>query len=71
MQQWRVVGIRLLKGREILNDGIPVNMLGLRLVVGNIVLSLRPGSGDALTPGLNELCRKINGGALRNTYTQQ
>ena len=28
-------------------------MLGLRLVVGNVVLSLRPGGGDALTRGLN------------------
>ena len=42
-------------------------MLGLRLVVGNVVLSLRPGGGDALTHGLNEVRRKINGGALRNT----
>ena len=40
-------------------------MLGLRLVVGNVVLSLRPGVGDALTRGLNEVRRKINGGALR------
>ena len=30
------------KGRENLNDGITVNMLGLRLVVGNVVLTLRP-----------------------------
>ena len=30
-------------------------MLGLQLVVGNIVLLLRPGSGDALTSGLNEV----------------
>ena len=58
------------KGRENLNDGITVNMLGLRLVVGNVVLSLRPGGGYALTCGLNEVCRKINGGALRNTYIQ-
>ena len=43
-------------------------MLGLRLMVGNVVLSLRPGGGgDALTCGLNEVRRKINGGALRNT----
>ena len=42
-------------------------MLGLRLVVGNVVLSLRPGGGDALTRGLNEVRQKINGGALRNT----
>ena len=41
-------------------------MLGLRLVLGNVVLSLRPG-GDALTRELNEVRRKINGGALRNT----
>ena len=40
-------------------------MLGLRLVVGNVVLSLQPSGGDAL--GLNEVRRKINGGALRNT----
>ena len=42
-------------------------MLGLRLVVGNLVLSLRPGDGDALTRGLNEVRRIINGDALRNT----
>ena len=44
-------------------------MLGLRLVVGNVVLLLRPGGGDALTctRGLNEVRRKINGGTLRNT----
>ena len=53
------------KGRENLSDGITVNMLGLRLVVGNVILSLRPGGGDALTRGLNEA--EINGGALRNT----
>ena len=35
-------------------------------MVGNVVLSLEPGSGDALTHGLNEMRRKINGGALRN-----
>ena len=29
------------KGRENFNDGITVNMLGLRLVVGNVVLSMR------------------------------
>ena len=58
------------KGRENLNDRITVNMLGLRLVVGNVVLSLRPDGGDALTRGLNEVRRKINGGALRNTYIQ-
>ena len=40
---------------------------GLRLVVGNVVLLLRPGGGDALTRGLNEMCQKINYGALRNT----
>ena len=45
-------------------------MLVLRLVVGNVVLSLRPGGGDALTPGLNDVHRKINGGALKNTYIQ-
>ena len=43
-------------------------MLGLRLVVGNVVLLLQPGGGDALTRGLNEMRRKINGGALRNTW---
>ena len=42
-------------------------MLVLRLLVGNVVLSLRPGAGDALTHGLNEVRRKLNGGALRNT----
>ena len=30
------------------------------LVVGNVVLSLRPGGGDALTRGLNEERRKNN-----------
>ena len=57
-------------GRENLDDWITVNMLGLWLVVDNVVLSLRPGGGDVLTRGLNEVCRKINGGALRNTYIQ-
>ena len=42
-------------------------MLGLRLVVGNVVLSLRPVDGDVLIRGLNEVRRKIKGGALRNT----
>ena len=46
----------------------PVHMLGLRLVVGNVVLSLQPGGGDALTYGLIEVRRKINGGALRKRY---
>ena len=45
-------------------------MRGLRLVVGNVVKSLRPDSGVALIRGLNEVRRKINGGALRNTYIQ-
>ena len=36
-------------------------------MVGSVVLSLRPGGGDALTCGLNEVRRKINGGAFRNT----
>ena len=40
-------------------------MLGLRLVVYNAVLSLRPGGDDALIRGLNEVCRKINGGATK------
>ena len=31
------------KGRDNLNDEITVNMLGLRLVVGKIVLTLHPG----------------------------
>ena len=35
-------------------------------MVGNVVLLLRPGVGDALIRGLNEVRRKINGGALRN-----
>ena len=55
-------------GRETLNNGITVNMLGLRLVMGNIVLSLRSGGGDTLTRGLNEVRREINGEALRNIY---
>ena len=46
------------KGRENLNAGITVNMLGLRLLVGNVILSLRPDGGDALTRGLNEVRRK-------------
>ena len=45
-------------------------MLGLRLVVGNDVLSLRPGGGDAFTRRLNEVRRKIIGGALRNILGQ-
>ena len=57
------------KGREYLSDGITVNMLGLRLVMGKVVLSLRSGGGDTLTRGLNEVRRKINGGTLRNTYS--
>ena len=40
------------KRREHLNDGITVNMLGLRLMMGKIVLSLRSGGGDTLTLGL-------------------
>ena len=36
-------------------------------MVGNVLLSLRPGGGDAPTRGLNEMRRKINGGAQRNT----
>ena len=44
-------------------------MLGLRLVVGNVVLSLRPGSGDALTRGLNEVRRKINGALKKYIHT--
>ena len=43
-------------------------MLGLQLVMGKVVLSLRSGGGDTLTRGLNEVRRKINGGALRDTY---
>ena len=46
-------------------------MLGLRLVMGIVVLSLRPGGSDALTLGLNEVRRKINGGALKNIYIQR
>ena len=46
-------------------------MLGLRLVVGNVILSLQQtGGGDALTRGLNKERRKINDRALRNTYIQ-
>ena len=44
--------------RENLSDGITVNMLGLRLVVGNVVLSLWPGGGDALTRGLKRCTEK-------------
>ena len=57
------------KGRKNLSDGIIVYtcLLGLRSVVGNVVQSLRFGGGDALTHGLNEVRRKINSGALRNT----
>ena len=33
-------------------------MSGLRLVVGNVVLSLRLGGGGALSRGLNEVRRK-------------
>ena len=44
----------LAKGWENLNDGI---LLGLRLVVVNVVLSLRPGGDGALTRGLNEVRR--------------
>ena len=38
--------------RENLNDGITVDILGLRLVMGNVVLSLRSGGGDILTLGI-------------------
>ena len=55
------------KGRDNLSDGITVYMLGLMLVVGSVVLSLQSGGGDSITRGLNEVRRKINGGALRNT----
>ena len=33
--------------------------------MGNVVLSLRSGGGDTFTRGLNEVQRKINGGALK------
>ena len=36
--------------------------------MGNVVLSLRAGGSDTITRGLNEVRRKINGGALRNAY---
>ena len=39
-------------------------------MVGNVVLSLQPGGGNALTRGLNEVRRKINGGALKKSYIQ-
>ena len=42
-------------------------MFGLRLVMDNLVLSKRSGSGDTLPRRLNEVRRKINGGALGNT----
>ena len=45
-------------------------MLGIRLVMGNEVLSLRSGGGNTPTRGLNEVRRKINSGALRNTDIQ-
>ena len=35
-------------------------------MVGIVVLSLRPGGGDALTRGLSEVRRKTNDGALRH-----
>ena len=41
------------KGRENLSDGIAVNMLGLRLVMGNVVLSLVSGGGDIITRRLS------------------
>ena len=34
-----------------------------------MVLSLRPGGGDALTRGLNEVHRKLNGGALKKIHS--
>ena len=43
---------------ENLNVWIAVNMLGLRLVIGNVVLSLQSGGGDSLTRGLNKVRRK-------------
>ena len=49
------------KGREYLSDGITVNMLELRLLMGKVVLSLRSGGGDTLTRWLNQVRRKING----------
>ena len=42
------------KGRECLSDWITANMLGLRLVMGKVVLSLRSGGGDSLVRGLKE-----------------
>ena len=55
-------------GGEYLSDGITVDTLGLQLVMGKVVLSLRSSGGDVLTRGLNEVHRKINGRTLRNTY---
>ena len=50
------------KGRaECLSDGIIVNMLELRLLMGKVVLSVRSGGGDTLTRWLNDVRRKING----------
>ena len=66
MQQWRVVGIRIRGGKTSMM-GLQCICWGLRLVVGSVVLSLRPGGGDTLTRGLNEVRQKINGGALRHT----
>ena len=37
------------KGREYLSDGITVNILELRFLMGKVVLSMRSGGGDTLT----------------------
>ena len=52
------------KGREHLSDGITVNMLELRLLLGKVVLSFRSGGGETLTRWLNEVRRKNK----RNKY---
>ena len=49
-----------IKGREYLSDGITVNMLELRLLMGKIILSLWSGGGDTFTRWLNDVRRKIN-----------
>ena len=48
------------KEREYLSDGITLNILELRLLMGKVVLSLRSGGGDTLTRLLNAVRRKIN-----------
>ena len=51
----------MLRGGKNLNDWNTLNMLKLRLVVGNVVRSLGSGGGNTLTRGLNEVHRKTDG----------